>query len=363
MIHFNMRVLQVCQRYAPYIGGIEEHVRNISERLAQDFDVTVATTDPSGKLSRKTMMNGVEILRFKSFAPNEAYFFSAALRQYLKENSDDFDVVHAHNYHAFPSLYAAWAKGKNRLVFTPHYHGTGHTWLRSLLHKPYRHFGRKIFDVANRIVCVSDYEKRLVLEDFRMREEKVSKIPNGVDLSEFKGLKRRQHDDKLILYVGRLERYKGVHHLIEVLPKLGPGFRLEIVGKGPYRESLNSLVGRLCLENSVSFSEDLSRKELLQKYANADVFALLSEHEAFGISVAESLCAGTPCIVANTSALSEWVDGKNCFGIKYPIDLSNLANAIKNVAGKGVQSLKIYDWSEITSSLADLYRYQGSGES
>lgn len=361
MIHYKMKVLQVCQRYAPYIGGIEEHVRNVSERLAPDFDVSVATTDPSGKLPRKTRINNVEIIRFRSCAPNEAYFFSAALRRYLKENSGDFDIVHTHGYSVFPSLYAAWAKGKNKLVFTPHYHGTGHTWFRSLLHRPYRHFGKRIFDVANRIVCVSNYEKRLVLEDFRLGEEKISVIPNGVDLAEFTNLMREKHDDKRILYVGRLERYKGVHHLIEVLPKLGPGFRLEIVGKGPYRESLNSLVERLCLENSVDFSQDLPRKELLQKYANADVFALLSEHEAFGISVAEALRAGTPCIVANTSALSEWVDGKNCIGIKYPIDLLDLADTIKNVAGKEVRLLKVYDWSEITSLLADLYRHCGFG--
>jgi hypothetical protein len=45
-----MRLLQVCQRYSPYIGGIEEHARNISERLAKNHEVTIATTDPSGVL-------------------------------------------------------------------------------------------------------------------------------------------------------------------------------------------------------------------------------------------------------------------------------------------------------------------------
>lgn len=352
-----MKILQVCQRYAPYIGGIEEHVRNISERLTKDFDVSIATTDPSGRLPRETRLNNLDIIRFKSYAPGEAYFFSEALRQYLHENSNDFDIVHTHGYSVFPSLYAAWAKGKNKLVFTPHYHGTGHTKFRSLLHKPYHHFGKKIFDAANRVVCVSNYEKCLVQEDFKIIGEKISLIPNGVDLAEFSNLVREKHDDKRILYVGRLERYKGIQNLIEVLPKLGRDFRLEIVGKGPYRKGLNSLVEKLRLENSIDFSQDLSRKELLQKYANADVFALLSEHEAFGISVAESLCAGTPCVVANTSALSEWVDGKNCFGIKYPINLFELASTIKNVAGKKAQSFNVYDWNEITSLLVDLYKH------
>jgi glycosyltransferase involved in cell wall biosynthesis len=68
-----MKILQVCPRYPPDIGGVEEHVRNISERLARKYDVTVFTTDPTGKFQKKAIINSVKIRRFKSWAPSESY--------------------------------------------------------------------------------------------------------------------------------------------------------------------------------------------------------------------------------------------------------------------------------------------------
>ena len=105
-----MKILQVCPRYYPYFGGVEEHVRNISQRLAEKHEVTVATMDPSVKLPKEEVIDGVKIKRFR-----EMYYFSKDLRNYLIKNSDSFDVVHAHSYHAFPALYAAQAKKRNKL--------------------------------------------------------------------------------------------------------------------------------------------------------------------------------------------------------------------------------------------------------
>jgi glycosyltransferase involved in cell wall biosynthesis len=350
-----MKILQVCPRYYPYIGGVEEHVRNISERLAKKYEVSVFTTDPSGKLPKEEVINGVYVRRFKSWAPNEAYYFSRQLKKYLMKNSESYDVVHAHNYHAFPALYAAQAKGRNRLVFTPHYHGTGHTFFRSLLHIPYRYLGKKIFEKAEKIVCVSKYEKKLISNHFGVNEEKVMVIPNGVNLEEFKVLEKRKKGYRTILYVGRLEKYKGIQYLIRVLPRLCNDMVLEIVGKGSYKKSLVKLAGKLGVEDRVKFFQDLPRAELLQKYADADLFVLLSVHEAYGISIAEALASGTPCIVAKTSALKEWIDDTNCFGIDFPINLSQLKNLINNVIGKDLQKLKIPDWNETTEKLLNLY--------
>jgi len=215
-----MKILQVCPRYPPDIGGVEEHVKNISERLARKYDVSVFTTDPTGKFPKEEIINGVKVRRFKSWAPSESYYFSRELKECLMRKSDDFDVVHAHSYHAFPALYAAQAKNMNKLIFTPHYHGGGHTFFRSMLHVPYKFLGKNIFSKADKIICVSNYEKSLVLNHFKICEEKVTVIPNGVNLEEFKCLERRKKDYRAILYVGRLEKYKGVQYLIEALSNL-----------------------------------------------------------------------------------------------------------------------------------------------
>lgn len=334
---------------------METHVKEISERLVRKgIEINVLTTDPSGELVKEEVINNVLIKRFKSWAPNEAYFFSKDLRYYLKRFSDTFDVVHAHSYHAFPAYYAALGKGTNKLIFTAHYHGTGHTFFRKILLGPYRFLGKKIFEKADRVICVSNYERKLVTKHFKIEEDKIILVPNGFNLEEFKYLKKKTAQ-RIILYVGRLEKYKGVHHLIKAMPKLDPDIVLEIVGKGPYRNNLIKMASKLGLERRVRFLHDLSREELLQKYAEADLFALLSQHEAYGICVGEALASGTPCIVANTSALTEWIDNQNCFGIEQPINSDELASSISRTIGRSVKDVKLPDWNETADKLAKLY--------
>lgn len=180
-------------------------------------------------------------------------------------------------------------------------------------------------------------------------------IPNGIDVEEIRRHKKRSRIGKILLYVGRLERYKGVQYLIEVLPKLSDDVMLQVVGKGPYKDSLLALIARMGVKERVQFFQDLPREELLQKYADADVFVLLSNHEAFGISVGEALCSRVPCIVANASALKDWIDGKNCFGIDFPIDLSKLSSMIKSVIGRSVETLNFLEWDQAVDMLLNAY--------
>jgi len=111
------------------------------------------------------------------------------------------------------------------------------------------------------------------------------------------------------------------------------------------------------VKNRVSFyGGGLSREEILQKYGDAGLFVLLSKHESYAISVAEALASGIPCIVAKTSALTEWVDDKNCFGINYPIDIDELVALINHTVGKTADGTKLFDWDDITEELMKTYR-------
>ena len=162
-----MKIAQVCPRYSPDIGGVETDVKEISERLVlEGHDVEVITTDPSGKLKKKDMINGVKVTRFKSFAPGNAYYFAPQIYFYLKKHN--YDVIHAHSYHALPALFAALSERKKKFVFSPYYHRGGHTPFRNLLHKPYKFFGKMIFSRADTVICISEYEKGLVESDFNV---------------------------------------------------------------------------------------------------------------------------------------------------------------------------------------------------
>lgn len=352
-----MNIAQVSPRYHPYIGGVETHVKEISERLVKrDYEIEVLTTDPKGKLSTEEVINDVIVKRFKSWTFNESYYFSKGLWKYLAERSGDYDIVAAHSYHAFPAFHAVQAKKDNKFVFTPHYHGSGHTFFRSLLHVFYKPLGKIIFDKADGIICVSNYEKSLVLKNFNVND-KIVVIPNGINSREFIRLKKEtRNDNRTILYVGRLVKYKGVDYLIKALSKLSKNTHLEIVGKGPYKKALLKLISKLSVRDRVIFYPNLSREKLLQKYADADIFVTLSKHEAFGISISEALASGTPCIVANTSALKEWIDNKNCFVVNYPIDINELAYMINKVSKKRLmKALNFLSWDEVTERLIEFY--------
>lgn len=351
-----MKVGIVTPRYYPDLGGVETYVKQVAERLVcQDFIVEIITTDPHNSFKKQEIVNGVKIKRFRSWAPQESFSFSNEMKNYLNTFSNKYDLIHAHQYHAFPAFYAAGAKKKNKLVFNPHYHGKGHTFFRNLLHKPYKFFGKKIFEKADRIVCVSKYEQSLLLNNFLVDLDKFVLIPGGIDVSEFSNMTKTKKNHRTILSVSRLEEYKGLQYLIEVMNLLDDDIILEIVGKGPYKKNLIELVAKLNLKDRVIFYQDLDRSELSQKYVDADLFVLLSKFEAYGITVAEALASNTPCIVANSAALKEWIDNQNCFGIDYPIDLVELKNLIFNVLSVTTVPISLFDWDEVTKKTIKLY--------
>jgi glycosyltransferase involved in cell wall biosynthesis len=342
-------------------GGVSEYVQNISERLAIRHHVTVYTTNPSNRLPRYDLINGVKVERFSRIAPNQAYFFSLEMMMRLRKTR--FDIVHAHDYHTLP-LHFSYLADCRRLVLSTHFHGVGHSPFRNVLFKFLKPFGKDTLRKADAIVAVSYHEKSLLQMHFGLDPAKIVVIPCGLNLADFESLRKHPHDFRSLLYVGRLERYKGIQHLIDALPYLDQKVILEIIGKGNFRKTLEERARKLGVTERVRFYQDLSRDELLQKYIDADLFVLLSRYEAYSMVIAEALTARIPCIVANTSALHEWVDNENCFGVDLPVDLTRLVEMINTtlkikisgIPGERLLGSKILDWNEVVERLESIYK-------
>lgn len=357
-----MKILQVCPgAYVSGRGGVSEHVIRISEGLAKrGHDVTVFATNPRD-LAWFEVINGVKVRRFKRVAPNGAYFFSPSMFWALTR-AKGFDVVHAHNYHAFPFHAAAFAK-RRLFIVSPSFHGAGHTSFRDCVIKVLKPIGKQTLNKADQILAASEFERFLICQKFGFKPREIVVIPRGINFSEFKNLERHKTRSRSVLFVGRLINYKGVQFLVEALPKLPDDVTLKIVGEGPLRSSLEDRAKQLGVLNRVRFYQNLKRRELLQLYVNSDVFVLLSRYEAYSKVIAEALTAGTPCIVANISALREWVDNESCFGIDYPISVEKLAELIGKIIegnfnrdlAKKWMGTKIIDWSDVVSRLEEVY--------
>ncbi len=120
---------------------------------------------------------------------------------------------------------------------------------------------------------------------------------------------RRGGDGRTILAVGTIERRKNLELLIRALPAL-PGARIVAVGPPtPYRQECESIAATLGVEDRIEFRGYVARRELLELYATAATVAVPSFYEGFGYAAAQALCAGTPCVVSDRSALPEVVAG------------------------------------------------------
>jgi len=359
-----LKILQVSPRFYPYIGGIETHVFEISKRLAKKHDVCVFTTDPSGRLPKEEYINGIKIKRFRSFAPNEAFFISPELYSALKK--EHADILHIHSNQSLSSLSAFMGMKKTNIkkcIFTPHYSPKGTTSLRKVLRKVYDKIQNRIFFGADRIVCVSDYEIGLITKELKIPQKKLVEIPNGIDIKKFRNLpKVKKEHDFQILFVGRLEKYKRVQWILHAVKGLINKFpdkdiHFVVVGKGPYKNDLLSLCKEFGLENYVTFKECLPYGELLKEFSKCDVFVLPSAFEIFGIVVLEALAFNKPIIVSNDGALPE-LFGKYGFVINSIKQLErSLTILIRNTNRAKVDfDIKNYTWDSIASEILKMYK-------
>lgn len=350
-----MRIAQVCHRYSPNVGGVERHVQEIAERLALRHEVEVISADLVGDLPRREVIKGVRVTRFRSLSPGNAYFIAPQITSYIKTSR--FDVIHAHNYHALPALFACQSCKGERLIFTPHYHGLGSTPFRDMLNKPYRKVGSRIFERAEKIICVSNYERSLVIKDFGF-EEKIEVIPNGINLDDIEKVEPFEHDGRLIFYIGRLDRYKNVDRVIEAMKYLPEYLHFYIGGTGTYRDDLRILIEKLDLADRVKLLGFVSEEDKYRWMKTCDLFINLSSVEAFGMTVLEALAAGAPAVVNAAGGLGEFAERFE--GVKsIDVDIvppEALARLIEESVGSGVpEDLRKYDWRNIAAMVENAY--------
>jgi len=299
---FAMKIAQVCLTYYPHIGGVETHVKEISERLVKKgYEVKILATYPSERLPKEEEMSGVKIKRFKSFAPNKVYNLPYP-NMLLDLSKEQADIIHAHNIHA-PTTFTAYIAHslhkKPKFVVSPFYHGKGHTKLAQMLWVPYRPLAKKILKNADGIVVNSRAQRALIERTFKPLS-KIFVVNDGVNLIEIKNAKPFTLDEnrRILLYVGRLEKYKNVHITMASMKYLPENYHFYIIGRGQFKPFLEKRVQSLGLRSRVHLLGFQSDEVVHRWFKTAHVFVHLSAVESFGMTCIESLAAGTP-VIAN----------------------------------------------------------------
>lgn len=135
--------------------------------------------------------------------------------------------------------------------------------------------------------------------------------PNGVDLGEFvelpsRGEFRAKHcipaDRPVIAFLGRIHPGKGVEYLIPALAAMKTAdAMLMIIGPDSrgYQAKMEALIAQCGLKDRVVFTGLLKGRDRIAAMVDADLFALPSDHENFGIAVVEALAAGLPVVISD----------------------------------------------------------------
>lgn len=357
-----MRIAYISPRYAPFIGGVETHVAEIASRVAaQGHHVEVLTQESDRSLPPSEVIDGVTVRRFLVPLPSRNYAFAPRLWAYLRRHGAGYDIVHAHSYHALPSLGAALTNCRP-LVFTPHYHGTGHSPLRRLLHGPYHLVGARIFARANRVICVSKAEAALVCRHFPRAAARVTVIPNGVEVEALRAAAPYPDARTIILSAGRLEEYKNVQLIIQALAYLDAACALIVTGDGPARSLLEETAARAGVRDRVEFLGRIDEGALHRWFRTAAVYVSMSRHEAFGITLLEGLAAGAGVVASDIPAYREVAAGATPGAVALaPLHASPqaLAEVMRGVARRergAAISPNVVSWDAVAAQTMTIYR-------
>jgi glycosyltransferase involved in cell wall biosynthesis len=335
-----MKVIQVCPFYYPDIGGVQFHVKLLSEHLAKKgVDVEVCTTTPKKQGTKNEIINNVKITRLHSIDPNSTYNLAPSVLSFLQKS--DADIIHAHSIHSLPMLFAASAKRRNGvpLVSNFYFHGKAHTFFRDLLFKPYRSlFGEYVLRKTDLLLCLSECEKVMIQSIFRT-SVRTKVIEAGLRFQPPEYLQKNNEVKKKITFVGRLEEYKGVQYLLIAFSKVikEVDAQLFIFGEGPYESQLRILARKLQIMENVTFSKKKG-DEIILEYCTSDVVVLPSRQESFNLVAIEALSCGTPVITTPIGEAEVLIKNRFCVGLQNPSDANEIYLKILSVLNNNSRS-------------------------
>ncbi len=384
-----LSVMMLSWEYPPrVIGGISPHIYFLSKALAkQGVKVYVATCDFPNAPPHETI-DGVEVYRFDSYknpSPDFATWVylmnlnmqkeAAALTRKL---GGKIDVFHAHDWLVANAGIGLKHVFRKPLLVTMHSTEMGrrdglHTTTERMIHETEAWLTYE----AWRVVCCSNYMIGHVKYVFGLPNDKLVMVPNGVnthcyddiqvDLKEFRS-KFALPEEKIVLFVGRLVYEKGVHILINAVPKIlaKVNAKFIIVGSGYMKEQLLNIVRSMGLEHKVLFEGFLDEPTLLKLQKIADVAVVPSLFEPFGIVALEAMAAKAPVVASDTGGLSEIIDHE-VTGIKaYPNNPDSLAWGITKILQDDAYAKRLrdaaylrvqerYDWEKIAQQTKRIY--------
>lgn len=237
---------------------------------------------------------------------DEIYKYSIVASVIAEEN--DFDIIHAHDWLAYPAGIAAKEVSGKPLVI--HVHATDFDRSGGNVNPDVYRIEKSGMDAATKIITVSNLTRDVVINKYFIDPDKVETVYNAVEPVSSNGdvVVDKGFDEKVVTFLGRITLQKGPEYFIEAaykVLKVMKNVRFVMAGSGDMMERMIRRAASLKITDRFHFTGFLRGKDVFTMLALSDVYIMPSVSEPFGISPLEAMQSSVPVIISKQSGVSE----------------------------------------------------------
>lgn len=357
----------------------DDHVPHVLHELGYGNRVVHVPAGPEKPLPKKELAE---------YIPS----FIEGVRKFAREKGLQYDLIHSHYW--MSGIAAELLASEWHVPIVHMFHTLGEMKNRIATSDAekegaYRLDGeRRVLKSANKIIVATPAEQAQLQWFYKADLKKVEVIPPGVDTGHFYPIPADEarevigipKDDRMVLFVGRIEPLKGVDTLIRAVTCMRmsdvekPAY-LVIIGGDPNASPeemsaemsrLQDLCRELCLDQMVVFLGKRGQDTLPYYYSAAEVLVMPSHYESFGMVALEAMACGTPVIASNVGGLAFLVQD-NVTGFHVPNGDSDAlcekltvllqdADLRKSMGMRSAEYAHTYDWERITLQIMKVYK-------
>lgn len=355
-----MKVCMLARSIPSHVkGGIEDHIFTLCQELVKKGqDVTIITTQhPQG--IEYEVIDGIKIYYLKGTIPGrhsqarEKLSIEKFLDLHQKEK---FDIIHCQGWlikgidklnlpivlslhgTSIDEIKTAW----NVLITSTNLKMIFISILKILFHIYTYLLGVKWIKKARGIIATSNEQKKILLEKYKVKKDKLYVVYNGIDIDLFiaqssdlellnkYGIKKDK--EKVILCVARIIKEKGIQNIVKAMPnilKKVPSCKLLIVGDGKYRPELEKIVDRLGLQENIIITGLVPYEDLPQFYNLCDIFVNSTIRiNGYDLTILQSMACRKPVVISNIGSVPTVITNYEDGILVPPGNIILLANAV-----------------------------------
>lgn len=325
-----MKILYVCKTLPfAFKGGIQTHVWKLSEwMIKRGHEVSILTSGSWRKKVQIEEMEGRRIISLPYFPGRyvpqigslaEEWGFNRAAAKWLKTEQTQFDIIHLqgrsgnmfldnpmnkkvpviNTLHGFMGIESDRRGVAEELPFAQKLHLN---WAKTIENNTLKN--------ADRLITVSQEMQRALLDRMPDCSHKSVIVPNGIDVPPMNHA--IESNNNRLVFVGRLDKIKGIFPLVEAIKKVHSRIELVMIGDGDARPALEKAIQAAGLKNRIRLTGSLESPMVFDWIRKSYALILPSFHETQGIVLMEANSCGKPVVASDINGINEVVQqGKN----------------------------------------------------